>query len=297
MSSVPSENTMCRFDDELGWSYVPNLNSSQTECFPNDKKMTFNEKGMRISSDETVDYKKESVLFIGCSFTMGHGVNDDETFVYYAGRELNEKYQSVNLGVQGYGTDQALIMLERSIDLFEAPVAVIYTMLRAHFQRNANYDRRWLFPDARVISTKPLFKVDSNGELKLKKKPVKMSRYVHSFLFDFLYIKYLELTGRFPPLAEKVTEKLILKMNTVCQERGVFFAVVDWNSATRSLFDGQQGFPIIDLEKHVPQQFHTMVVSPDNRHPSAEAHKVVAEIIADFLRSEMVAAQHENTDS
>lgn len=54
----------------------------------------------------------DTVLFFGCSFTFGEGVNDDETLPFYFARGTGFKYNVVNLGFHGYGPHQMLRSLQ-----------------------------------------------------------------------------------------------------------------------------------------------------------------------------------------
>ena len=79
------------------------------------------------------------MLFVGGSFTMGHGVQYEDTFVGQVEAMPQFPYQAVNLGVQGFGTDQSLLLLKRHFNKFNT-IAVVYTFIEDHIVRNANYE-------------------------------------------------------------------------------------------------------------------------------------------------------------
>ena len=79
-------------------------------------------------------------------------------------------YQVVNLGVQGYGSDQALLALKKHLPKFNAKI-VVYTFIENHILRNGNYDRRMLVPTARFLGTKPQFILTN-----IKEKPCEVTR-------------------------------------------------------------------------------------------------------------------------
>ena len=64
----------------------------------------------------------------------------------------------VNLGVQAYGTDQALLRLKRYFDGFNVAV-VIYTYFSDHVKRNENRDRRLLVPAGKFMQCKVTYLV------------------------------------------------------------------------------------------------------------------------------------------
>src|SRR6185369_4990352 len=63
----PSENAIARFDKELGWSYLPNLN--RPVLFENSERMVYTDSnGIRVPSPGyNLSADKPSVLFVGCS--------------------------------------------------------------------------------------------------------------------------------------------------------------------------------------------------------------------------------------
>ena len=138
---TPPESALARFDPDVGWSYVPNQTAVQR--FARDRRqivMHFNGIGSRIP---TPGYRRDprapTVLFVGGSFTMGHGVQYEDTFVGQVEAMPQFPYQAVNLGVQGFGTDQSLLLLKRHFNKFNT-IAVVYTFIEDHIVRNANYE-------------------------------------------------------------------------------------------------------------------------------------------------------------
>lgn len=73
---------------------------------------TINDDYLRVtpSSNEKSD---KCVLFFGCSYTFGSGLNDDETLPYYLGEKSEQKYRIYNFGFPGYGPHQMLATLEQ----------------------------------------------------------------------------------------------------------------------------------------------------------------------------------------
>jgi hypothetical protein len=75
------------------------------------------------SIDAAPDLTRPTVLFTGESITAGHGLYWDETFAASTGRALG--LQVVDLGVHGYGSDQAFLRLSDALPRFEHPVATV----------------------------------------------------------------------------------------------------------------------------------------------------------------------------
>jgi hypothetical protein len=93
---------------------------------------------------------------LGDSVTFGTGVGDDETFSHLL--DTRPELEVMNLGVDGYGTDQALIRLEREGLAWRPQVVVLNFCVRNDYFDNALkvalYDGR---------SPKPYFTLDGAG--------------------------------------------------------------------------------------------------------------------------------------
>ena len=61
---------------------------------------------------EGPDRKSEFVIFTGCSFVFGEGVNDNQTLPYLYGKQ-NPAVRCYNYGFPGYGTQQMLAVLQQ----------------------------------------------------------------------------------------------------------------------------------------------------------------------------------------
>jgi len=283
-----AEESYARFDEELGWSYLPK--KSLNYRFGYQKQpiaMHFNKDSIRIpEANFEFDPTKPSVLFVGGSFTMGHGLFFEETFVGQFSKLEKMLLQVVNLGVQGYGTDQALLKLKKSIQKFDTKL-VVYTFIHEHVERNGNYDRRMLHPDMRFVGTKPLFKMNKKGKLYLAKKPVVYKEYRNSWLLDALIIRVGSEMGIFPPKPTDVTEALIREMKNTSERDGARFVVINWyrdNDEIYHIIQNLKGIDIIGTKDIIPDWDHFRI--PGDGHPNQEAHKHITHIIYEyFLRN------------
>lgn len=193
------------------------------------------------------------------------------------------KYQVVNLGVQGYGTDQSLLRLRQLIDRFNARV-VVYTYIHEHLQRNCNIDRRLFAPDATFLGTKPMFGLDPAGTPVLVHAPRLYRDYRNSWLVDLIKVKAGYPCGQFPkPDLAKLTLALVRAMQDTAKSHGAAFLVVHWrlDGDQRDLFEGR-GFDLLDLKGKVPPGFNRMRIPGDN-HPDPDAHRIVAELLLSWV--------------
>jgi hypothetical protein len=281
---TPSESRLARFDPVVGWSYVPN--QSTVQRFAADGReivMHFDDIGARIPAPGyRRDPRAPTVIFVGGSFTMGHGVQYEETFVGQIEAMPEFPYQAVNLGVQAFGTDQSLLLLKRHFNKFNT-IAVVYTFIGDHIARNANYDRRLLIPDARFLGTKPLFGLRGDGTLYQRRKPVKVD--------DILCCRLLELVGLLwvrwgPPASLELTRALVREMRDYVEANGATFVVVHWPRG-RAARGRNAIFPrrkiklhLIDLGVNAPSRWRAWHL-PGDRHPDVRAHTYVAKRIVE----------------
>lgn len=286
---IPNENAFARFDPELGWSYIPNKSAVNDVGDGKIKNQVyFDENGIRVSRpDFKFDYSKPSVLFIGCSFTMGHGLSYEESFVGKYDSAVNDKYQVVNLGVQGYGTDQTLLALKRYLTKFNTKI-VVYTFIEDHILRNGSYDRRMLIPTARFLGTKPKFSLDNERRPFLSHKPLLYKDYINSYLFDFMKMRLGTKLGTFPPYPEELTKKLILEMKEYTESHGAHFVVLNWrwseNDYDRLFKDLDINY--IDTMEKAPDGWEDMVLLK-GVHPDADASQHIANILIEYFNSKI----------
>lgn len=83
------------------------------------------------------------ILFFGCSFTFGDGVNDDEALPYVFQVGSKNEYKAYNFALNGYGPHQMLRIIESGLIervLGKSPDVAIYGVLTDHIERcNGNY--------------------------------------------------------------------------------------------------------------------------------------------------------------
>ena len=280
---TPSENAIARFDETLGWSYRPGL-ATEMETESGVVPVYFDGQGIRVSGPgEEADPSRPSVLFVGGSFTMGHGLAFEDTFVgQFAARAEASGLQAVNLGVQGYGTDQAFLSLQRYLPRFDTR-AVVYTFIPAHRRRNTNHDRRLLFPGAVFLGTKPKFALDPDGEPFLEKPPVRYEDYRHSWLVDLVRMRLGPKWPGAEERADELTRALVRAMGEYCRSRGVDFWVLDWRWTPGDAggFEGL-GVNVIDTLDGAPAGWSHAKL-PGDEHPNARASKRVAELLVEAL--------------
>lgn len=288
---TPTENAMAQFDPERGWSYIPGR--SYVRAFGSDRRpvaIHFDSMGARVASAEgTRDPDRPTVFFVGGSYTMGHGLPYEETFVGRLDGDPAFPFQVVNLGVQGYGTDQALLLLERYLDRFRC-AAVVYTFIDDHVLRNANDDRRLIIPYARFLGTKPRFALAADGTLRLEAAPARYEEMFQLHLWNWMRLVWY----RHGPLpGPELTRALIRRMRDATEARGAQFVVVYWRQEIRypesvgQIVEWEGPSPLQGIDVNVldtgvepPAGWDGWVI-PGDYHPDARAHRRVAGLLRD----------------
>lgn len=287
---TPSETALARFDFELGWSYIPN--QSVTQEFGTDHRkvpMYFDDLGCRVrKAGDRSSRSAPTALFVGDSYTFGHGVTYNESFVGRLASMPNFPLQVVNLGVQAYGTDQSLLLLKRQFKNFNTKL-VVFTLTSMQIRRNELYDRRIQQPHSLFVGTKPTFALRPDGSAYLAKTAVEFKDYSYSHLwaiFQMFELRY----GPKPNV--RLTRALIQEMSDFVESHGAKFVVLDW-------YD-DEGFPwgldvdVIRVTANAPPEFDGWTI-PGEGHPDARAHFYVSELVAKKLKGVMSSAENAGT--
>jgi len=285
-----SEDALARFDPELGWSYIPSRSATQ-EFGQEHRKVTmyFDDLGLRVASArDHADPAAPSVLFVGDSFTFGHGVTYEETFIGQIRSRTDFPFQVINLGVQGYGTDQALLLLKRQFQKFNVK-AVVYCFIPLQVERNEIYDVRILHPASRFLGTKPMFGLQRGGELFLAKAPQRYEDLSYSRLWACLEI-FRQRWG--PKPTTLLTRALLKEMKTYVESHAAKFVAIDWNqwSSGQKKAPPRDGeFPwglnvdVIRPAASAPPGWSTWIIRGDG-HPDPRAHFYVSELVASEVK-------------
>jgi hypothetical protein len=121
-------------DPELGWRNGPGTHRvpSFSGVGP-DVRFTFLADASRATSP--APRSGEPALLLGCSFTQGYAISDEDTFAWRLGERFPDR-PIVNLGTAAYGTCQSLLVLERWLASHGPPRAVLYAFMEEHEWRN-----------------------------------------------------------------------------------------------------------------------------------------------------------------
>ncbi len=278
-------------DDQLGWVNRPGIfRSHEAGHVP----MTFlTDHSRRSWTATTKPNQHAEVLIVGCSFTQGYGVVDEDTFSYL----LNARYPYLmfhNFGTGGYGTYQSMLRVKEDLtgpDAGNIPL-VIYGFIDLHLQRNvavANWVRslsmrkdQYVVPPHVRMGSKGL---EYYGPGTIPFWPLES----HSALVTLLANAYLEfrLRGHGPQLA--ATTALIEQMNEFVSGLHKRFLIVLLNRPPKGLvpFLESEKIEYLDCDNpdfdKIPSEFHLGGIG----HPNAAQNALWAGCIGGWIDREM----------
>jgi hypothetical protein len=156
------EENFTERDTLLGWISLPN--ASRPNLFGAGKHLTINAQRVRQKGDvaSTPPSGKKRVICSGDSFTLGYGVDDSQTWCALLAAN-NPSLETLNMGLNGYGVDQAYLRYVRD-GLPLRPNVHLFSIINDDFRR-MTLDRFVGFP-------KPKLAVDSGGRLRTMGVPV-----------------------------------------------------------------------------------------------------------------------------
>ena len=258
--------------------------------------------GQRRTSQHEVS--GPALVAAGCSFTFGHGLNDEDTWPWLLQEHLPDVHV-MNAGCMGYGTDQALLAAERRVLQSKGQMtAVVLGFGDFQIERNRS-PQGWM---AIVYPfSKPLFRVTPDG--------VEYERQVR-FLSAGTWADHSDLLGHILNTlgnriygipshneARQLTMALITTFAKRFESRGVRFAVVMLPHAGDRSREAQAdqifvvnhlrdaGIPVLlpDLPRLSDGRLDAprLLVSKIDRHPNREYNLILTDQIVRFLKAKM----------
>ncbi|MFT5126155.1 MAG: hypothetical protein ACI97B_004809 [Verrucomicrobiales bacterium] len=122
-----------RYDAEIGWEHIPG--KQLKDFYGSGKTITINADGIR-GTEDYVGKKapgRKRIVLLGDSFTMGYGVDDQQTFPAHL-QQLHPGMQFINMGQGGYSLGQCYQWFKREGMKLE-PDAVVLCFIVDDFWR------------------------------------------------------------------------------------------------------------------------------------------------------------------
>lgn len=294
-------------DDILGYAPPPNINNAQGKLVQDgtliyDMHFSTDEKGQRKAYK--IPDAKESILFFGCSFTFGIGIQDNETLPYQTGFKVSD-LNTYNFAYGGYGPQQMLSALEQGLVkkvVSEKPRYVIYVALPEHINRAAGLTS-WNIND-------PKYEKNADGEIVYAghfndvapQKSLWINRlraYANkSYLLQKIFVRFIHLQTR--PLTPDDLDryiKIVIKAKNLFEQdyQDAAFHIILWDLAedknTQELIEEiatqwRKNNIQVHLVSDILPDFYAgnpkYQIKGDG-HPTAQANQLIANYISETV--------------
>ncbi len=263
----PAKIGIYHLDDTYGWRHIPSSSGRQFEPYGFNVKYHIDEKGNRVTKG-TYDLPK--ILVLGCSFTFGHGVEDNEAYPMLLSQNFTSN-KVVNAATNGWGTVQAWLRLQEELAQNQDIRLVVYGFIGHH--RHRNYRRQSWLDMLGKYGRQNVHVEAENGKI------------VQHGLSDKSRDGLAD-ESVLVPKEKEVTQLLIAEMKAACDERGIPFLIAylpddkghDFaNEIVQTV--GSEHF--IDLRNSID---YASINNGVDGHPTADGHRQIAEQLAPILQ-------------
>lgn len=259
---VPDEEPRRRPDLRLGWTLMPSR-TGHNSIGGRVIDYAIDPAGCRVRRvEDPVDPDRPTIVFTGESVMFGEGLTWEESIPAQVGAIMG--LQSANLAVHGFGSDQAYLRLQTELPRFRQPVAVVSLFMTALFGRNLDGDRPHLGPGLAWLPGEQRSRLASLAKLLVPyrsdatvERGITMTREVFRATIELARARgatpliVVPQFGREEPSEETLRHRIF-------DETGLPCLLVETDAAWRLPWD---------------------------RHPNAQAARVIAEAVAARLRS------------
>jgi hypothetical protein len=155
---VLSEEPLRQADRHLGWTNIPNR-TGVDQFGGTITRYALDARGRRIADlAQPLDPARPSILFAGESMMFGFRLSWQDTAAAQVGMATG--LQSVNISVNGYGTDQELMRLRQELPRFARPVAVVALFAPSLLERSLDSHRPHLDAALRWHPGQPAWRLE-----------------------------------------------------------------------------------------------------------------------------------------
>jgi len=277
-------------------------------------QFTTNSQGFRGSAEYRIP--KPSGVFrmivLGDSVTLGHGVEDGETFAAVAELALSRSgpVEVINMGISGFGTAEELIQLQQVGARYQPDVVVL-----AYFPNdpyNNVVSRLFSVEDGRLVRKEESFAPALFIRDHLSDMPGYSFLCQHSHVMNFVrsrfsaffmdrlgkkYQSSVEIKPELTPTERVLTESLIKEiLQTATVEQGVPLVILNipvildnrviQNFPVEALDQTDVSTLLVDVEHAIYNEHRLDELSyPNDAHPKPLAHRLIGEELARVVRA------------
>lgn len=233
---------------------------------------------------------RPEIWVLGCSFTHGWSLNDEETYPWLLQERLS-RYRVVNFGVDGYSNLQSYLQLQQALGERGSPAAVVMAYAQFHDMRNilARQARKAFVPWNRLgLLILPYARLAGEEDFSFRMEEVLYSEFPlmrYSALSHYLETIYNSREEEIYR-GREVSRAILTKMAGVCAKRDILFAIAEIaHPAVMMSFAESRSIPAIDISVDLRIEGNNNM--PHDAHPSALAHRRYAAALGTFLRENL----------
>lgn len=255
-------------------------------------------KQRKVAYQDKLDSITNNVSVLGCSFTYGYGVNDNEHFVSLLQKQYpNAKFS--NHAVIGYGTTQSYFQLKGILKDTIKPNIVVLNFSVDHFNRNAltnTYKRALKIGFNRSLETAKTMMLDAKYPYVLNTNmDIAFQGWEHMYndwkgreifaLINWLQTKQDEIIDSQKDIVG-ISHKIMSEMNLLCKNANVNFvvALLDTNENSPALKKLLTESDIEFTEVGFKFSNKNHINYPNDNHPNTKGHKYIASKISLALK-------------
>jgi hypothetical protein len=236
--------------------------------------------------------KRPEIWVMGCSYTHGWSLNDEETYPWLLQTKL-PAYEVLNFGVNGYGTLHSMIQFKEFLKTRGKPAVLVAAYAAFHDERNTfiRSRRKAVVPYNQLgLLQIPYARLGADGQLQQFLAPAEYVEFPfmrHSAFMHFIEEKYDRLEER-RVRSQHVTRAIVKEFAELCRTNGVQFVVAGITRDATPLLDfcREQKIPCVDIAANLTLEGMRNV--PYDDHPSARADKEYAEKLEAYLTSDVL---------
>ena len=280
VGSLPGPNTTTAFEEFLGGRRIAHAT------------YRFDANGLR-EIPAAVQGRPYKVVFFGCSFMFGHGVEDDQTLPYYFVREAKGTFEGFNFAGDGWGPHQMLREIETGFvrRVSGAPDLAIYEAIPDHLRRVAGrapwedgpkYD---LCRGNEACYSGPFHGVDYQTYRQWLGR---------SWTVKFFETHFAELSR---PSDIPLFVAVLKRTRTLLESNGTRFVIVLWdqNELAKTMMKTLRAnqFDVIALSSVFPESdLKNGLLTQSDRHPSPATDKAIATYLWEQIGEPLAYAKH-----
>jgi hypothetical protein len=245
---------------------------------------------------------KPAIWIMGCSFTHGWSLNDQDTYPWLLQERLPE-YEVVNHGVEGYGTLHALLQLREALITQRPPRVVVYAYASLHDERNTflRNRRKTIAPWNRLGPLlQPYVWLDRDGHLRSAMATVEYTEFPlmrHSAFVHLLEMTYNRLEDAWSH-SQQVSQRLLLEMAELTNQYHTEFilATIAEDARSREMLAFAQAQGLMGVDISVDSTHPENTNQPHDSHPSPLANAHYAERLETYLRTDVLKKERVTAD-